>query len=74
MARFTLLSRALFTETPPPSRSFRAWPLLGHKPERTSNSTGQLTVGFVQTHAYSYRLYVSPTAATGSATSATTVR
>lgn len=42
--------------------------------ERTSNSTGQLTVGFVQTHAYSYRLYVSPTAATGSATSATTVR
>ena len=41
---------------------------------RTSSSTGQLTVGFVQTHAYNYRWYVSPAAAAGAATSAVTVR
>jgi hypothetical protein len=41
---------------------------------RTSDSNGQLAVGFIQTHSYGYRLYVivSPTAT--AATSATTSR
>jgi hypothetical protein len=41
---------------------------------RTSNATGQISVGFIQTHAYNYRLYVSASATATAATSASTIR
>jgi hypothetical protein len=41
---------------------------------RTTNSTGQFTVGFVQPRAYSYRLVAAETKTAWSARSATTVR
>ena len=41
---------------------------------RTSDSTGQMAVGFVQTHSYSYRLYVAGSSYGTAAASATTTR
>lgn len=41
---------------------------------RTSNATGQLAVGFIQNHAYNYRLYVIASATATAATSASTIR
>jgi hypothetical protein len=41
---------------------------------RTTNATGQMAVGFIQTHPYAYRLYVAASATASSATSGSTVR
>ena len=41
---------------------------------RTSDSAGQLAVGFIQTHSYSYRLFVTVSSTATAATSATTSR
>ena len=41
---------------------------------RTTDSAGQLAVGFVQTHSFSYRLYVTASSRATAATSATTTR
>jgi hypothetical protein len=41
---------------------------------RTANSTGQIAVGFVQTHSYSYRLYITAAATATAATSGPTFR
>jgi hypothetical protein len=41
---------------------------------RTSNATGQISVGFIQNHAYSYRLYVTASSTATAATSATSLR
>lgn len=41
---------------------------------RTTSSTGQFTVGFIQTHAYEYRLYVVANTTAAAAYSAITIR
>jgi predicted phage tail protein len=41
---------------------------------RTSNATGQISVGFIQNHAYNYRLYVIASTTATAATSASSIR